>query len=123
MNDLTEQEITEALTAWTETHSSYETERNYISLSHCGLSVEELLKQWKSGFEDTRENRLRCYKGYQMEADLRARMKLAFGSDRVGPSFEISAFDGLVKGHPDFSFDTYPGDCKSVLNSIHGSRI
>lgn len=98
--------------------SHFETSRDYISISHCGLSVEEIVEQVQMGFTDTPDIRLRCYKGYQMEADLKARIKGAF-KERYSEGIEASSFDGKVKGHPDFMFDGNPGDCKSVAIDEH----
>lgn len=98
--------------------SHFETSRDYISISHCGLSVDEILSQWRAGFHDSPDIRLRCYKGYQMEADLKARIKGAF-PDSYSKGIEVSAFGGLVKGHPDFMFDEFPGDCKTVQIDEH----
>ena len=107
-------EITDRLIAMTAKNSRYETERSYVSLSHCALSVDEIIGQFQNGFKDTLPIRLKCYKGYQMEDDLIGRMSDTFGF-RVHPFNEISAYDGIVKGHPDFGFEGDPGDCKSVL--------
>jgi len=98
--------------------SKFETSRNYISLSHIHLPVEDIIRQYESGFQDSREIRLRCYKGYQMEADLMARIVAVHG-DKIKTDVEISAYGGLVKGHPDFSYLGYPGDCKSVPLDEH----
>lgn len=106
--------IENILVDYTCMHSNYETYRDYVSLSHCALSVDEIVNQYWNGFKDTKEIRLRCYKGYQMEFDLLQRLSGAFPG-RISGFNEISAYNGLVKGHPDFSFDDYPGDCKSVL--------
>lgn len=95
-------------------NSNFEKKRNYISLSHCYLSANELIEQYKTGFLDNVAIRLKCYKGYQMERDLINRLKNVF-EGRIKTDVEFSAFDGIVKGHPDFIFDGYPGDCKSVL--------
>lgn len=98
--------------------SHFETSRDYISISHCGLSVDEIVEQHIQGFTDTPDIRLRCYKGYQMEADLKARIKGAF-PQRYSEGVEAKAFDGKVKGHPDFMFDGFPADCKSVALDEH----
>lgn len=98
--------------------SHFETSRDYISISHCGLSVDEIFEQHTQGFSDTPDIRLRCYKGYQMEADLKARIKGAFPT-RYKDGVEVSAFGGKVKGHPDFMFDGFPSDCKSVPLDEH----
>lgn len=98
--------------------SHFETSRDYISISHCGLSIEEILEQHSKGFTDGPDIRLRCYKGYQMEADLKARLKGAF-PERYSEGVEVIAFDGKVKGHPDFMFDGFPGDCKTVAIDEH----
>lgn len=37
----------------------------------------------------------------------------------MGEGGEISAFNGLVRGHPDFRFDGFPGDCKTVPLDEH----
>jgi len=112
---MNEEQITEAIERYTALHSNFETSRDYISLSHCHQSIDEILHQYKNGFPDSLKTRLKCYKGYQMELDLLARIKKVFGPDRVKTGWEISAFDGKVKGHPDFKFMEYPADCKSVL--------
>lgn len=98
--------------------SHFETSRDYISISHCGLSVDEIVEQHLKGFTDTPDIRLRCYKGYQMEADLKARIKGAFPQS-YADGIEAVAFDGQVKGHPDFMFDGFPADCKSVALDEH----
>jgi hypothetical protein len=50
-----------------------------------------------------------------MERDLRQRTSNAFPKEYVDFHPEISDFDGLVKGHPDFMWEGNPGDFKSVL--------
>ena len=50
-----------------------------------------------------------------MEDDLRDRLIRAFPPFSVSAGGEIQGFGGIVKGHPDFRFDGFPGDCKSVL--------
>lgn len=106
-------QIADYLMNYTCSVSQFETERNYLSISHCGLSIEDQWKQWKEGFKLTPEVGLKCYKGYQMEADLKKRMRAAFPTS-YAECPEISAFNGLVKGHPDFTFDSNPADFKSV---------
>lgn len=98
--------------------SHFETSRDYISISHCGLSVEEIVNQHQNGFVDSPDIRLRCYKGYQMEHDLKVRIKAAFPA-RYSDGVEVSAFDGKIKGHPDFMFDGLPADCKTVSIDEH----
>jgi hypothetical protein len=112
--ELEYQSFSEALIAHTCANSNFQRTRNYISLSHVHLSVDELVKQYKQGFPDSQDIRLKCYKGYQMERDLLERIKAVCG-DRIVTGTEISCFDGLVKGHPDYTFDGSPGECKSVL--------
>lgn len=112
---LTAEQITKALEDYTAKNSRYELARNYISLSHSALSVLELVEQYRAGFQDGIEKRLKCYKGYQMEDDLRDRLTRAFPPFSVSAGGEIQGFGGIVKGHPDFRFDGCPGDCKSVL--------
>lgn len=111
-------DISKQLEAFTAANSSYELSRDYVSISHCGDSVEKQIETYFAGFIDSLEIRLRCYKGYQIEKDLVGRIKKVF-TNRITTGFEISEFDGLVKGHPDFCFDDLPGDCKSVPNDEH----
>jgi len=112
------QEITEGLTKWTIENSGHQLERDYIGLSHCALSIEEIVEFRLNGFPVGEDQLRKFYKGYQMEADLLRRLRIRFG-DRVQPGGEIVAFGGRVKGHPDFLFDGYPGDCKSVPLNEH----
>ena len=106
--------IKEALIDYTERISNFDTKRDYVSLSHCYLPIEKILEQFTKGFYVNGKTKLKCYKGYQMEEDLKRRMKHLF-SNRIKEAEEIVAFNGLVKGHPDFQFDNLLGDCKSVL--------
>lgn len=111
-------EITIALEGYTALHSKFETSRDYVSISHCYDSPEKMIDTFFNGFEDSLEIRLRCYTGYKCEADLLKRLGLVFG-DRVKMCPAIYEYDGLVKGHPDFIFDGYPADCKSVPLDEH----
>lgn len=94
--------------------SNFENRRDYVSLSHCYLPFEDLINQYFQGFEADKRQRLKCYKGYQMERDLVKRITDIFGGD-IKLNYEISAFDGLVKGHPDFVMNGFPCEIKSVL--------
>lgn len=111
-------EISLRLEEFTAANSGFETSRDYISLSHCGDPIEKQIEKYFHGFDDSLETRLRCYKGYQTERDLLTRIQKVF-TTRITTGIEISAFDGLVKGHPDFGFDGLPGDCKSVPADEH----
>lgn len=110
--------ISTTLEQFTAANSKFETKRPYISLSNSFKSEEELLQEFINGFQDGHEIRLKCYKGYQMERDLKQRIEKCFYG-HVGPGGEVSAFNGLVQGHPDFLFDGYPADCKSVNLDEH----
>ena len=106
--------ITTALVKHTCENSHFETTRDYISLSKIYSPIDELIADYKQGFTANEQTKLKCYKGYQMEADLMRRLKLIFPNDISG-EMEISIEGGLIKGHPDFLFNGDPGDCKSVL--------
>jgi hypothetical protein len=110
----TMENIAIAIEEYTASISNFDERRDYVSLSHVHLGADELVAQFQGGFQDGRDVRLKCYKGYQMEKDLVSRIRAVFGN-RISDGGEISAFGGLVKGHPDFLFDGYPADCKSVL--------
>lgn len=111
-------EISTALEGFTAANSGYQLSRDYISISHCGEPVERQIEMYFSGFEDTLEKRLKCYKGYQIERDLLSRIQKVF-TNRITVRPEISEYGGLVQGHPDFLFDGSPADCKSVPNEQH----
>jgi hypothetical protein len=105
--------IAQDLEHFTASISNFDTERDYISMSHASLDLPEIIKTIDSGFEDSLSIRLRCYKGYQMEQDLLRRISKKF-PHHVITTVEYEAYGGIVKGHPDFLFDGYPGDCKTV---------
>lgn len=107
-------DFTKALTIHTAENANFDKTRNYISMSHSNLRPIEMMHQYNSGFHDDLTTRLKCYKGYQMERDLVQRIVNIYGK-RITLKHEIIAHGGLVKGHPDFLFDGYPCDCKSVL--------
>lgn len=113
-------DISRELETWTIANSKYEDKRDYIGLSQASLSEEEIIRNYMAGFPEIDDTaKLRCYKGYQGEADLLRRLKIVYG-DRVQiPAQEISAFDGKVLGHPDFDFEDDPADCKSVPMDAH----
>jgi hypothetical protein len=106
--------ISQKLIEYTCENSNFETSRNYISLSKIGSSIDELISDYRNGFQDNPAIRLKCYKGYQMEHDLKARLFKIFPLHMTDGQ-EISIEGGLIKGHPDFQWDGDPGDCKSVL--------
>lgn len=106
-------EISRALTAYTCEHSNFDKTRPYLSLSHANLPEDKIWEQFIKGFEDSTEIRLRCYKGYQMEKDMLERLATLYP---IKTGTEISAFGGLVKGHPDFELPGIIGDIKSVAS-------
>lgn len=111
-------EISIALESHTAQNSKFETSRDYVSISHCYDNVDQMVNTFIHGFEDSLDIRLRCYTGYKCESDLMRRIKAVFG-DRIKTGIEISEYDGLVKGHPDFTFDAFPADCKKVPLDEH----
>ena len=106
--------ISQKLIQYTCTNSHFEASRSYISLSKIASTVEKLIADYKNGFPDSENIRLKCYKGYQMEANLKGRLLHLFPNS-ISEAKEISIEQGLFKGHPDFLWDGFPGDCKSVL--------
>jgi len=106
------------LERYTAANSNFDRTRPYVSMSHVTLSEEEIMALFLNGFEDSLAIRLRCYKGYQMERDLKERISKVF-PDQVKFGIEIEAFQGMVLGHPDFFFAGYPADCKSVPLDEH----
>lgn len=112
--DFTNGEVSEMLMSLTSKRSQFQEKRNYISLSGAMLPVDDILSRYKNGYTATIKDRLKCYKGYQMEADLLKRIMSILPEDVTG-EYEISYAGGLIKGHPDFKYMNDPGDCKSVL--------
>lgn len=115
---MTSKSLAQQLEDYTASISKFETKRDYISLSHIAQPEEEIISQFLHGFTDSHEIRLRCYKGYQMERDFLERIQRVLGLNPM-VELEVSAFDGLVQGHPDFEFMNSPGDCKSVPLDKH----
>lgn len=118
-------EISQQIERYTAEHSSFENSRDYISMSYAALDKEEILRNFKEGYVTDHLGLLRCYKGYQMEEDLKNRILSVFKS-RITLRPEFVAFDGKVQGHPDFLFDSDPGDCKTVPLDEHlpkGDRL
>lgn len=107
-------EISKQLMDHTIKISNFQDKRDYLSLSHSHLMVEEIVKYYKDGFISDNKGKLKCYKGYQMEKDLICRMTDLFISE-ISPGGEVVGFDGLVKGHTDFWYGNMVGECKSVL--------
>lgn len=93
--------------------SRFDERRNYISLSRIYLQPEILVDEFLKGRTANRKEKLKCYKGYQFEDDLLKRLKIVYPDD-LKTGTELSIEDGLFKGHPDFEFKSYPGDCKSL---------
>lgn len=117
-------QFSELLEAYTAHNSNFETSRSYFSLSHAFLPYEDIRIQMLKGFPDSHVIRLKCYKGYQMEQDLLRRITEVF-RDTITLKPEVSAFDGMVKGHPDFLYEGDPADCKTVPLDEHlpGERL
>ena len=111
--------VSETLEKFTAANSGFETARDYISISHCYEPVDRIVQKFIDGFEDSHMIRLRCYKGYQMERDLVGRIMKCFPKEASTDYEEITAFGGLVKGHPDLIFNGYWADCKAVPLDEH----
>jgi len=94
--------------------SNYETKRNYIPMSQAYKTEEELISDYKNGYSDNELIRLKCYKGYQMERDIIEILTDIYGEE-ITTDICLSAYSGLVQGHPDFKLWGMFGDVKSVL--------
>jgi len=105
--------ITEKLNEVTIINSNFEDKRDYISLSNIYKPVDELISDYMNGYTATDSQKIMCYKGYQMEDDLISRLIISYPNS-IKTGHEISIENGLIKGHPDFLFNTIPGDIKSV---------
>lgn len=119
-NRMTADEITAKLTAWTMEHSGHEEFRPYVGMSHASLRSEQMVERYRQGMPADDAAKRKFYKGYQMERDLLDRLCAVFPKQVVrGGEIIPLAFGGLVKGHPDFWFEEFPGDCKSVPLDEH----
>lgn len=111
-----DKEIEQKLTDYTIAHSNYDEKRNYIGLSKIVEPVEKIIEHYQKGMFATDREKLKCYKGYQMEADLVLRLKKIYGNRiQLGKEKEIVAYNGNVKGHPDVWLDEISVDAKSFL--------
>ena len=107
--------IAKELEQYTLDNSNFDTSRDYVSLSHMAKSEDELVRDFFDGYTDTRIIRLKCYKGNQMERNLYNRLRTVFPDSVAEGGKVVHPLYNMIKGHPDFRFDGYPGDCKSVL--------
>lgn len=105
------------LIRYTTLNSHFDNTRNYISLSNVSKPVEDILYDYYHGYNADTKAMLKCYKGYQMERDLKQRiqnvctiMQIPF-SDKI----ELSLGADYIKGHPDLLINNIPAYCKSVL--------
>jgi hypothetical protein len=93
----------------------FDEKRNYISLSNIIAEPEELVKQYLQGFTADEKARLKCYKGYCMEQDMKLRIAEALHGVPVSFHNEFGTDDKLFLCHPDLMINGIPADCKSVL--------
>lgn len=107
-------EITKLLIANTISKSNFQTKRDYVSMSSASKSPEQIYQDYINGYSASTLEELKCYKGYQMERDLLSRIVATFNTEDITHP-EITAFGGIVKGHPDFKLYGCPAECKSVL--------
>lgn len=116
---MTAQELQKSLTDYTVANCGFEEKRNYVSMSNIFMEPEELVRQYQAGYSADTTARLKCYKGYQMELDLKRRIAEIFilpnPTTEILLDPEFSSSDRLFKCHPDLMIDGYPADCKSVL--------
>jgi hypothetical protein len=108
---VTATQIERSLIDFTVFNSRFEDIRNYIGLSKIIEPAEELAKLYNSPISASLEDKVKCYKGYQEEADIVRRLKCLY-FERITYK-EIIAYGGLVKGHPDCWLDDCPVDVKS----------
>lgn len=109
-------EMQSALIDITIKNSGFDTKRDYISLSNIYKPVDEICKDYQDGYTANDRALLKCYKGYQMERDIVARLMSAYNGVPFLTNQEV--FIGKhFKGHPDLvhAITRYPYDCKSVL--------
>lgn len=94
--------------------SCFETKRDYVSLSNIIKPVEELIFDYQNGYNVNDEIQLKCRMGYWMERGLKERLRYITGITE-SEEIVVPESNGLIKGHPDFFYTGYPGDCKSFL--------
>lgn len=108
-------DIKQALVAHTVAQSGYDTHRDYIGLSQLHKCSVEIWNAYWEGNSANLQQKLLCYKGYQMEHDLCNRLSAIYPEGfEVGAVRTIMAYDGLVQGHPDGYLHGYPLDIKTV---------
>lgn len=98
--------------------SMFEERRDYVSLSGIINDVEALLNDYRNGYTTDDAGKLKCRMGYYMEAGLKERLMQIPGIEEHPPVI-VPGTNGLIKGHPDFSYYGYPADCKSFLADEH----
>lgn len=98
-------DVEEQLHALTAAQSRFEANRAYLGMSDASLPVNKIVERYFEQRNATLRAHLLCYKGYQMEDDVIRRyreylMKLNPTAYSIR-DYQIEAFDGMVKGHPD----------------------
>jgi len=112
--------LQDALVRVTAENSGHEEHRRYLGMSQIAKCPRRLFFEVQKGTPADIDDKLRCYKGYQMERDLLARLGLALdllGGDWVlTPEVgEISALGEQFIGHPDGELVFLDGEEKVLV--------
>lgn len=76
--------------------SGYDERRSYIGMSKASECPLVLYRQYRDGAPATIDSHIGAWLGYTMERAVRDLL-----DGEIGPSRELTAFDGLVRGHTD----------------------
>lgn len=111
----------EAALIWQTTENSgHQEHRDYLGMSRISQCPRRLYFEVRDGTLADKGSKLRCYKGYQMEKDVLARLALvverlearAILTDEVG---ELCALDERFLGHPDGELVALDGSWRVLI--------
>ena len=116
-------EISEdAIENFTKSISGFDEKREYLGLSLAAKTPEEIASAFIDGYYANHKETLKCYKGYQMEKDLIRRLQIIYPNSvstedlTIKTGILVESNPSLIgEGHPDYWFEGYPGEIKSVL--------
>ena len=113
-------ELQEALTRYTVKISRHQEDRGYLGMSQIAKCPRRLFYEVRDGTPADEASKLKCYKGYQMEANLLGRLAMMLDLNESGWMLtaevgEISALDGAFIGHPDGELVTVDGSERILI--------
>ena len=112
------EEIDQTFTVWSAENSGYDEQRPYIGLSTIADCPREIYNRYWNKTKASIDRRLLTLYSYEIQEALTRRLMRAFPWDFV-PGEEISAYEGLIKGHTDGKLCGHPVEIKTIPLTVH----